>query len=281
MRLIFRKRSLLLLTGIILAFSACEKQDTTVIDGDTDAAVENTLSESYFDVVYRQVNTEALGSNELNLRNSGELVVRGSAGCAESVTITTTNGSFPKTMTINYTNNVCNGHTLNGKIITVFTGRYRDSATVITTHFENFTIDGNQIHGLKTITNKGLNDMNHPHFTVEVDTASIVTPRGIINWESDRTIEWIVGYDTPANLLDDEYKITGTSNGTSWKGNTYTTNITKALWLKAGCRYITEGIIVLTSQAGRTLSIDYGDGTCDDKAVVTINNKNKVEITLN
>jgi hypothetical protein len=75
------------------------------------------------------------------------------------------------------------------------------------------------------------------------------------------------------------YLITGSANGTSAGGTSYTAVIGQALRKELSCRHIVSGIISITPGDKPTRTINYGDGTCDDKATVTING-NVFNITL-
>jgi hypothetical protein len=71
-------------------------------------------------------------------------------------------------------------------------------------------------------------------------------------------------------LIDDEYTITGNGSGINRKGNAYTLTIQNPLIVKMACKYITQGIIEFVNSK-KTLEIDYGNGSCDDDATITIN----------
>ena len=60
----------------------------------------------------------------------------------------------------------------------------------------------------------------------------------------------------------------GSGSGTCHNGNTRTMTITTPLLVDRTCGYITQGVIEMSSE-DKSGSIDFGDGTCDDVAVVT------------
>ncbi len=267
--------SLALIFGtFVLVVSSCKKDETDSIDSNTTSAVDNALAEASYDDVFRRIDEESSSNSNLNSRQSNnDRQVFQSAGCADSVVITSSNGGFPKTMTLYFSNVICSdGRLRNGNIISVFSGKYRDAGTIISTHFQNYSIDGNEIHGLKTITNNGLNANNHINFTIQVDTARIITSSGTIQWSSTRNREWVAGSSTPLIMLDDEYSITGNGNGINRKGDTFSLNILSALSIKLACKYITQGVVEF-SNGTRSIQIDYGNGACDDDAIVTIRGK--------
>ena len=121
-------------------------------------------------------------------------------------------GSFPSynlinnsTLIINFgTNCIYNQRLYSGKIITTYTGNYRDSLSVMTTTFDNYHVNNNLIQGERIVTNEGRNSNGNMWFTIAVNNASITPPQnGTINWESNSTREWINGQNTYYNFLDD------------------------------------------------------------------------------
>jgi hypothetical protein len=92
-----------------------------------------------------------------------------------------------------------------------------------------------------------------------------------MTWTSSRNREWIAGSATQFNWLDDEYSITGSASGTNFEGTSFTVNITSPLIVKLDCRWITKGTFDLTPTGKLTRTFDYGNGSCDANATVTIN----------
>ena len=151
-----------------------------------------------------------------------------------------------------------------------FTGAYRDSATIITHTFDKYFVDDYQVTGLKTVTNNGHNANGHLSFTVDVD-AVVYKPNGdSITWKSNRVNEWIEGENTYL-WWDDVYLISGDAEGVSASGISYILEITTPLRKEIGYKHIVSGVLEITPNGKFTRIIDYGDGTRDNKATVTIN----------
>ena len=190
-----------------------------------------------------------------------------------------------KTITINFgaTNCLCNdGRNRRGSVILSFTGKYRDSLTLITVSPQNYFVNDNQVSGSKTITNKGHNAAHHLVYEINANmTITKANGGGTITWSSLRQREWLTGENTLA-WSDDIYSITGTANGTTSNSNSFTSVITSPLIrnMAIGCRkHFTQGILEHTPSGKAMRSIDYGNGACDDQATVTING-NTYTITL-
>lgn len=271
-------RKLIFISGTILLFIStlfisCSKSKKEEVK---QTASDNTIAETSFNDIYNQVDLAA--RNQATGNKSPD-----SLTCAFITISPSDTTSFPKTITIDYgagcTGN--DGITRTGKIVATLTGKYRQTGTVITVTLEDYSRNGNEITGTKTITNKGKNNDNHTWFEIKVENASINTENGLISWESTREREWIEGEDTYwPNLTDDVYLITGSATGTNVNDKEFTVTITEALRIEIGCKHIVSGILELEVDGQDLRTLDYGDGNCDNHAILTIKN-NTYDITLN
>jgi len=180
------------------------------------------------------------------------------------------------TLIINFgtTNWLHNAKLRKGKIIITYTGKYRDSLTVMTTTFDNYYVNNHLVRGERIVANQGRNSSGNMRFTIEVNNASINTPNGTINWNSNQTREWVSGSATYNEIEDDQYKITGSANGTGVNNNSFTMEITDALNVNLGCLpscVITSGKAKITPNGYTDRIINYGDSLCDCNFDVTIN----------
>jgi len=97
-----------------------------------------------------------------------------------------------------------------------------------------------------------------------------------------RTREIIAGYDTPNDVTDNVYSITGNWTTTHPTG-TVSSTITSPLQVKMSCMnlhkpLIVQGIITFTKN-NHTATLDYGNGACDNTAIFTVNG-NSYTITI-
>jgi len=164
-----------------------------------------------------------------------------------------------------------------GKINVTYTGKYRDSLAVITTTFDNYYVNYNLIQGEMTVTNQGRKNNGNICFTIEVNDASISTPNGTINWESDIVKEWTSGEDTYLDLSDDEYKITGSASGNGVNGNDFTMTIIDTLNVALSCFpfcVIKSGTSKITPDGYANRIVNYGESLCDCNIDVIINEDN-------
>jgi hypothetical protein len=204
-----------------------------------------------------------------------------SRGCA---TFTKDTISIPHVITVDFGNTNCvgnDGKIRNGKIIRTYTGKYKDSGSVHTITFDGYQVNGNDIKGYKTVTNNGMNPAGNYNYTIDSkDTIIKANSGGTITWQSLRNREWINGYSTQSHA-DDKYSITGTASGVRKNGNAWTMSITNPLIIDLSCTWRqTGGTMVFTPASKPARTIDFGTGTCDNQATLTVNG-NVFPFTLN
>ena len=189
---------------------------------------------------------------------------------------------FPKTVTIDFGTGCLgkDGKTRKGKIITVFTGPLRIPGSKATTTFDGYYVNDVHVEGTHVIDNNSTADLRR--FTRTITEGKLTKSNGnYILWNANHTNTQTTGLGTPLFHWDDEFDITGTANGqNSHNGtiSTWTRTITTALHKKVNCKWFDKGQVALTFN-GLSAKLDFGDGTCDNKAVVNYNGTN-IDITL-
>lgn len=252
------------ITAVILATTSCKKEEREDLK---QSAADNALAEAAFNDIHLQVDKayeEASATTKSILTGCPTIsFFRSDSTNADTIIV-----DFGTGCTDAY------GITRSGRIVSTFTGRYRDAGTVITNTLDNFYRNGNLIQGTKTVTNTGADNDGNIIFDVQVSNASITTDNGTISWNSTRTRKWIQGYNTTWPILsDDVYLISGTASGTNAQGNDFDVAITNDLRIELSCRWIVSGTLELTPEGGDARTLDYGSGDCDDQATLTYKNK--------
>jgi hypothetical protein len=192
-------------------------------------------------------------------------------GACPTVTFAQPKGTWPNTITLDYTDAGCTnnaGHTVKGKIIITQTNPMLLPNASRSFTFENFSFDGVKVEGTRTVTNAGLNTAGQPYFTV-VAAETLTYPNGSVATHSANRVRTLVDGATTLPRLDDVFSITGSSSGTNRNGVTYTVTITNPLIKKVLCPWVSQGTIEITAN-NKTRSLDYGDGTCDKDATLTL-----------
>ena len=174
------------------------------------------------------------------------------------------------------------GITRAGKLIITHDGKIWENGSVITTVLEGYSVNGIKIEGTRTLTN--LTTLESPGIVheVKVTGGKIIWPDGTsATREVLRTRTWIRG--VIEDVTDDELWIDGSASGINRREVSYTMTIDKTIVRKRSCaesgvRVPVSGVkTIVTARA--TISIDFGDGSCDKTAIVT-KNGNSREVTL-
>jgi len=187
-------------------------------------------------------------------------------------------------ITINYGTDSCvasDGKVRQGKIIMTSIGDYWAGEAVITFKCEDYYVDNNQVLGSSYVTSKINVDGNRESQIKEEGSIVLGDGSGTIILNSEKTRLVTEGTKT-VGKHDDVISVTGTSTGTLVSGNTFTSQTQSPLVRdqQKDCRgvYI-SGITKISVSDGTEITVDYGDGTCDNLATVTTNGVSEI-ITL-
>lgn len=255
----------------------CNRADS--LDNDTAESMLRQSSdvESNYDDM-QSISDQAFAGEVSSFKNGDISDI--TSGCA-----TITRDDVAKTILIDFGTTNCTGNDgrdRRGKILVTYTGAYKAVGTVITITPDNYFVNDNQVEGSKVIKNLGDTDGDtFIEYQVTVNgTVTLADNKGTITFAADKYREWVAGEATEERS-DDEYNVWGTASGSHTDGKAYTAVVDEAnpLHRIMGCRHWVSGILNLTPTGKATRSIDFGDGTCDDKAVVTVNGRT-INITL-
>ena len=258
----------LVLISILLAFTAC-KRDHIPADRDTGAPADDAFAESVFDDISNMADEAYdMGSNNLKSEDDDPVYL----GPCVAVYLDTV--ADPRQLVIDFGEENClckDGKYRRGKILVSFTGRYKKPSSVITTTFDNYYVNNNNVEGAKVVTNMGFDEENHPYFSVEVNgVIHLAGNGGTLSWNAVRTRTWIRGYLT-RRIRDDVYLITGSGSGIRPSGFTWEREIVDPLRAEMNCRWIVSGTVEIIPENRPVRTLDFGDGECDNQAVVIIN----------
>ena len=203
------------------------------------------------------------------------------------VTVTRTFTSTTWTRTINFGTTGCampNGAILRGIISVSGVLPYSTSNYVITYTFDGFRYNDFLVQGNRTITRSlgtSTYQVNtHPICVMDMNM-TFTNSRGIFTRVGTRTRECIEGYTT-AIWTDNVYVITGNWTTTFPNGNVHSNAIsnTTPLRVRLNCDYrVVSGVVNIT-RPNHTAVLDYGAGTCDNLATISIDGGTPVTITF-
>lgn len=264
----------LLMTGLALIFTACRKEEEEpALDTDL-AANEQALAASE-----RAYATE-VDAYVFPLSLNSSLCFPGNGnGTVDCVTVTDSGADvYPRTITLDY-GDACvgiGGNVRSGVITITWTAAPDQINAQRTVNFVDFAFNDRSITGSRTVTYTGLNAEEQPTYALVIDT-DIETANGTLGHNATQNIVWLSGYATAA-CFDNVFEVTGASTVVRPNGVTVVRTITTPLIVDRVCGYIVAGVIQVTGVLNPR-SLDYGDGTCDNIAVLTMNG-NTYEIAL-
>jgi hypothetical protein len=267
---------------ITLGLASCKKTsdatDSSAIEStfelSGDQAIADNLTEDTYDVMSEAVETQGLGG-----AGRVEPVTNNNLLCA-SVTVAPLNG-FPKTITIDFgTGCTPPGSTITrrGKVIVTLSDTLRRPGSTAVTTFDNYYINNFKKEGTITWTNTSTPGTRSWHR--QVQNGKITAPDGRF-WlhTSEKEITQVEGAATPHVLIDDAFTVTGTGSVTNSNNVTRTSTILQALHKRVACENIDAGVIQFQGP-NHTATLNFGDGTCDRLATISIDGQQPRTILL-
>jgi hypothetical protein len=266
------KHSILALLTLLF-ITSCRKesvQDPEVTLGAPEAATEaSTLVESTDEAItYRMSPSSPISTGECPTVRWSEQM-----------------GIYPNTLTIDFGDGCTgrHGHRFYGQITVEVTGHYFAEGSKRTIHTDNFRMDGTRYTFHRVVTNQGNDLEGRMYWTIVADLTRQKGNNGnTTEWHADRVRTLVGGMDTEDDVTDDMYHITGTAVGTRPNGRWFESTITTPLVKRADCAWIVSGVEMITIEGHDGVRVlDYGDGACDNVAVLTHPDGEVVEIQLN
>lgn len=265
-----KKKILLLGMALSLVAIGCNKDN----DGDnyvTPIANNDVKANSEMDQITDDVSyiAESESNEEISGRGGGASFL---GACA---TINTEQGDATWIRTIDFGAVNCtlfNGSQVRGKIILTFSADFDANTRTVSYAFDNFYHNDRKVEGNRTVVRTILPN-GHPQATISLDMIVTLPNGNAYSRVGERIREFTAGYDTPFNLFDNVFEVTGEwATTVSSTGNAYSTTINAPLVIKWNCPHIVSGNInVVRANDFATATLDYGDGECDDDATLTIN----------
>ena len=267
---IFSVKSLLLVGSFALVV-ACKKENLVVSEDpstassaiSTSANDDNTADAAFMDL------------KEVTDQTGVEATVKGIDStkypCAKITTkVDTIAKSITATIDFGDKNCLCkDGKNRRGKIQVKITGNKNIVGSTVVYTTVDYFVNDHGVSGSKTLTVVD----DHSFRIVVVNGKVTKANGGIITWNTDRTRTMTAGFDTKDNPSDDVFQVSGTTSGINAAGNAYKfTTLTPIVKARA-CQWITAGKLKIERAGKLDAVVDYGDGTCDSLATITVGNK--------
>ena len=249
---------------VILMVAGCQKDTTTPSSQVTD------ISSSERSLVIADQTFDALNNLTGSYFNSVGLKTASLTCPLMTATLTT---AFPLVFTLDWgtgCTSADDGITRSGKISVSLSGFMNVANSSATFTFTDFVSNGNKITGTHKITYVGLNSNNNwPRYTVLTDARIEFADQKFMTYHAEFVRLQSEGTATLA-WNDDVWRIEGTSSGTTREGIAWTATYPSALVKKMSCKWFSSGSVLVTPTGGVPRTVDFGDGTCDNKATVKI-----------
>ncbi|WP_162127191.1 hypothetical protein [Flavobacterium phycosphaerae] len=289
-----KTRNLILGLALSLSILSCSKDDSndngTVSADDAKASAKiDAMNDDVTNIVEEQE------SNTYLSNGNGKTTQFGNSMFSDCATITLSTpppyaSGDTVTKTIDFGTTGCtlnNGNVLKGKIIISFVYQPTATSHTITYTFENFYHNAIKFDGTKTFTRVIIaangNVPAHPKVTMNMDMTATFPNGDVYHRTGERVREIIEGIGND-DFSDNVYRITGNWLTTGPNGGTQTSTITTELHVKMSCiavhkPLIVSGVITIV-RGNNTATLDYGNGACDNLAVLTVNGNNSFDIVI-
>jgi hypothetical protein len=261
---------LMITAAILMTFSSCKKDPSLLEQASLDLASDDAVSEAVFEDVFNTVDNASIILDDAMKNGDTKSTFLVGDSCPAISVVHPSTGIWPKIITIDYGTG-CVGfydNTRSGKIIIEITGPRREQSSKRTVTFENYYFNGIKVEGVKVFENLGLNANQNFVISVILSDGKLILPDGkTIERNVNHQREWIAGFST-GNIWDDECLVTGSATGRNADGVSYVRTITTALDWKRVCNFIVSGIVKIENGKTEPFNLDFGNGECDNKAVV-------------
>jgi hypothetical protein len=274
-----------------LIFTSCKKDSVPTPSAETEpaeitatqeATTQEAEIEAQFDDVFNitaSMNTSQVGEDLGVGANVSGLFELGSTNppntpgrCFTITVVPNIPHVFPKTVTIDFGTGCLgrDGKFRKGKIVSIYTNPMFVPAAKVSTTFIDFHVDSFKIEGTHITENTSTSNMQGWKIVV-IDGKIINTNNNRWRkWNSTKNVLQIEGNGTAHFPLDDVYRITGNARGSNSGGHTWSSVVIEPLIKKFTCRWIVKGTVKLMRD-GREALLDYGNGNCDNQAIIYIN----------
>lgn len=274
-----------------ITFSSCKKEEslTPIAATETDpvelaatqeATTEEAATEAQYDDVFNitaSMNKNEVGEDLGVSANVSGLAELGStntnpARCFTITVVPNIPNVFPKTVTIDFGTGCLgrDGKYRKGKIVSIYTNRMFVPGAKVSTSFVDYYVDSFKVEGTHITENTSTSNMQGWKVKVIDGKITNTNTNRWRKWNSVKDVLQVAGNGTPNFPLDDIYKIDGAATGSNSGGHTWSSLITEPLIKKFACPWIVQGKVRL-NRDGRTALLDYGNGNCDNQAIIYIN----------
>ncbi|HMB64250.1 MAG TPA: hypothetical protein VKN36_14315 [Eudoraea sp.] len=187
----------------------------------------------------------------------------------DCVAITTVVTGTSKEKTIDFGDGceLPNGHILSGIIYLSYLKDMDMASKTLSLELQNFTFNEVAVEGSASVERMRSNANGNPQADAIAGFSAIWPDGTTASFGGTRKREWIEGYGSGFRG-DNVFLISGKGTFTGKPGNVFTKETVTPLRREMACRFIVSGILEI-SRNDSTVRLDFGDGSCDAKGVLT------------
>ncbi|NND63070.1 MAG: hypothetical protein HKN48_07720 [Flavobacteriaceae bacterium] len=264
--------------SLSMFLTSCSKEDDSVEANET--STDLTAEQSKLNAEADKATDEVFNLIDIAYAEQEEDAGRNASLFSDCVTITISseNGTTFVSLDFGFGCELNNGAIVSG-IVNLTYGPIVAGTRTITYTFDNFTYNDKGVAGGGSIYRQRNNANGNPQSTVN-KTVQITFTNGVVaEVVGTRVAEWIEGVGS-GTWMDNVVLVTGDRDIDFSSGFSHYAIVTEALRREATCAYFVSGTIEITRNNGEG-TLDFGDGTCDNQAVLTVNGQEIIIILGN
>lgn len=170
------------------------------------------------------------------------------------------------------------GNTVSGTVNLSCSLDLEAASNTIEMTLDGFTFNEVAIDGEAQILRVRSNENGNPQGTSNGFFEATWPSGETASFTGTRTREWIEGYGS-GFWGDNVFLITGKRTYIGREGNEFVKEVTTPLRRELSCRFIVSGVLEI-SRLGNSVSLDFGDGSCDAKGTLTYSDGAEEEVVL-
>jgi hypothetical protein len=289
--------SLLAILTLTFTFIACNKENSgegtpeqeeaaSVASSESDGEAEAMFSDVFDDVMGVNADvalggTGVFGRTMATNTDGTDATARITACPDVTITLLSPPALFPKRIVLDFgtgCTSTRDGRTRRGKIVIVYTNRLTVPGAMATTTFDGYYVDSVKVEGTHKITNVAEVNALAKKWKVEVIGGKLSFPSGdFTEWNRTNIITQIEGISA-TNVRDWVLKVEGYGSGHTRRHGiivAWNAEIIDPLIKRFNCRWIVRGKIRIrrvnvTNTTRWEGVVNFGDGTCDNRATITV-----------
>ncbi|MGB5360212.1 MAG: hypothetical protein WBN27_09745 [Eudoraea sp.] len=272
----------ILLLAIVLNVSCNKEESPEIIEtGETEtfevAQLQASDESELISEEILNIGEDVYAVDEIQATSKGSYI---SDYLPDCVTITTVVTSSSKEKIIDFGEGceLPNGNFLSGIIKLSYLKDMEMTTNTLSFSLENFTFNGVYVAGIATVERMRSNENGNPQSEAVANFTGEWPDGDTASFSGNRTREWIEGFGS-GFWGDNVFLISGKGIYTGKYDNVFVKETISPLRRELSCRFLVSGILEITRN-DTTVSLDFGDGSCDSKGILTYPNGESEEIFL-